>query len=55
MPKAYDLEVEKMDVKIAFLHSDFEEEIYMTQLENYVVKGKSNLVYKLKKSLYGLK
>lgn len=44
-----------MDVKIVFLHGDLEEDIYMTQLEHYVVKGKSNLVCKLKKSLDGLK
>ena len=52
---AYDLEIEQMDVKTTFLHGDLEEEIYMTQLEHYVVKGKSYLVCKLKKSLYGLK
>lgn len=52
---AYDLEVKQMDVKTAFLHGDLEEENYMSQLEHYVVKGKSNLVCKLKKSLYGLK
>lgn len=52
---AYDLEVEQMDVKTAFLHGGLEEDIYMTQPEHYVVKSKSNLVCKLKKSLYGLK
>ena len=52
---AYDLEVEKMDVKTTFLHGYLEEEIYMTQPQHFVVKGKSYLVCKLKKSLYGLK
>jgi hypothetical protein len=51
----YDLEVEKMDVKTAFLHGDLEEDIYMTQLEHYVVKGKSKFICKLKKYLDGLK
>jgi len=44
-----------MDVKTTFLHRDLEEEIYMKQLEGFVVKGKKELVCKLKKSLYGLK
>jgi hypothetical protein len=43
----FDLEVEKMDVKTTFLHGDLEEEIYMKQLEGFVVKGKKELVYML--------
>lgn len=50
-----DLEVEQMDVKIAFLHSNLEEEIYMEQSEGFEVKGKEDYVCKLKKSLYSLK
>ena len=49
------LEVEQLDVKTAFLHGDFKEEIYMQQLEGFEVKGKENLVCQLKKSLYGFK
>ena len=51
---AFDFEVEQMDVKTAFLHKDLEEEMYMKQPEGFVVKGKKELVCKLKKSMYGL-
>eukprot|EP00253_Pinus_taeda_P007561 PITA_07561 len=51
----FDFEVEQMDVKTTFLHRDLEKEIYMKQPEGFVVKGKKELVCKLKKSLYGLK
>lgn len=50
-----DLYLEQLDVKIKFLHGDLEEEIYMHQPEGHEVKGKENLVCRLKKSLYGLK
>ena len=49
------LEVEQLDMKTTFLHGDLEEEIYMQQPEGFEVKGKENIVCKLKKSLYGLK
>lgn len=49
------LEIEQMDVKTTFLHDDLEEEIYMDQPEGFKVDGKENFVYKLRKSLYGLK
>ena len=47
-----DLHLEKLDVKTAFLHGDLEEEIYMQQPQGYEVKGKDNLVWRLKKRLY---
>ena len=49
------LEVEQLDVKTTFLHGNLEEEIYKEQPEGFKVKGKEQLVCKLKKSLYGLK
>ena len=50
-----DLHLEQLDVKIAFLHGDLKEDIYMVQPEGFQVAGKENLVCKLKRSLYGLK
>lgn len=42
-------------MKTAFLHGELDEEIYMTQPEGYVEKGKGDWVCLLRKSLYGLK
>ena len=50
-----DLHLEQLDVKTTFLHRDLEEEIYMQQPQGYEVKGKENLVCRLKKGLYSLK
>ncbi len=50
----FDLHLEQLDVKTAFLHGELEEEIYMLQPEGFVEKDK-NLVCRLNKSLYGFK
>jgi hypothetical protein len=50
-----DFHLEQLDVKTTFLHGDLEEDIYMQQPRGYEVKGKENLVCRLKNILYGLK
>ena len=50
-----DLHLEQLDVKTTFLHGDLEEDIYMHQPQGYEVKGKENLVCRLKNNLYCLK
>jgi hypothetical protein len=51
----YDMALEQMDVKTAFLRGDLKEQIYMEQPEGFNQPGQEHLVCKLKKSLYGLK
>ena len=51
----FDLELQQMDVKTAFLNGDLEEEVYMKQPEGFSCSnGKHLMVCKLKKSIYGL-
>lgn len=51
----YDLLLTQYDVKTAFLHGNLDEEIYVSQPEGFVLKGCENKVYRLKRSLYGLR
>lgn len=48
-------EIHHLDVKSAFLNGDLSEEVYVSQPEGFVVKGKEHKVYKLSKALYGLR
>jgi hypothetical protein len=52
---SHGLLIHQMDVKIAFLNGELEEEIYMTQADGFVVKGPEDKVSKLLKYLYVLK
>ena len=51
----FDMELHQMDVKIAFLNGDLNEEVYMMQPEGFVANDSGTLVCRLKKSIYGLK
>ena len=51
----HNLEIHQMDVKIAFLNGDLNEEIYMDQPEGFISLGQEKKVCRLVKSLYGLK
>ena len=47
--------LEQLHVKIAFLHANLEEKIFMAKPKGYVRKGDQQKFCLLKKSLYGLK
>ena len=49
------LELEQLFMKIAFLHGELEEELNMTRPDGFQEPKKEDYVFKLKKSLYGLK
>ncbi|GAA0156232.1 transmembrane signal receptor [Lithospermum erythrorhizon] len=51
----FDLEIEQLDVKTAFLHGNLDEDIFTEQSEGFKIKGKEDMICKLEKSLYGLK
>ena len=44
-----------MDVKVASLNGDLEEEVEMKQPEGFVTNGNDHMVCKLRKSIHGLK
>ena len=50
-----DLELERLDVKIAFLHGELDETIYMKLPQHFEVNASVEKVCLLTKSLYGLK
>ena len=50
-----DLEFHQMDVKLAVLNGELEEEIYVEEPVGFMVKGQDHKVCKLNRSIYGLK
>lgn len=50
-----DLELHQLDVKTTFLNGELKENVFMLQPEGFETKGLEDKVYKLKRSLYGLK
>lgn len=51
----YDMFIEHLDVKTAFLNGDINEIVFMEQPDGYILKGSEHKVYKLNKAVYGLK
>jgi hypothetical protein len=47
--------VHQMDVKSAFLNGDLNEEVYVTQPQEFTTEGHEQKVLKLHKTLYGLR
>lgn len=55
MVAKYDLELDQMDVKTAFLNSELDEDIYMRQPPGFEDQEHPDWVWKLLKAIYGLK
>ena len=51
----FDLELHRMDLKMTFLNGSLEDEVCMAQPKGFIKEGKEDMVYLLKKSIYGLK
>jgi hypothetical protein len=51
----HDYEIWQMDVKTAFLNGNIDEELYMMQPNGFVDSKDANKVFKLQRSIYGLK
>jgi hypothetical protein len=52
---SHGLIIHQIDIKMAFLNKESEEEIYMDQPDGFVANSQEGMVCKLLKSLYGMK
>ena len=51
-----DLELKQVDIKGAYLNGWLDDDdVYMHQPDGFIVEGKEEFIYKLNKSMYGLK
>ena len=51
----YNWDLHQLDIKNVFLHGHLQEEVYMEQPPRFVAQWEIGRVYRLRKSLYGLK
>lgn len=51
----FDLELHQIDVKTAFLNGDLYKDVNMVQLEEFLTANVKDMVFMLKKLIYGLK
>ena len=51
----YNYEIWQIDLKIIFLNSNLEEEVYMTQSKEFISSERANQVCRLIRSIYGSK
>ena len=51
----YNWDLHQFDIKNVFLHGDLQEEVHMEQPSGFIAQGEIGRVYRLRKSLYGLK
>jgi hypothetical protein len=49
------IKVYHMDIKLAFLNGELQEEVYIEQREGFQLSEKEDYVCRLNKSVYGLK